>query len=164
VLRGVAITTQEAIGCQLVAEALQLSGTVRVRVFGTSMFPAVLPGDVLVVQRKELGRLLLGDIVLFKRDDRLFAHRVVGQMDRNGVPCVVTSGDSLPANDPPVFPHELLGRVTSIVRGTRQISPQATLFQQLISSLLRNSDFLSRCFLWLLCRNRSASHAIECPT
>jgi signal peptidase I len=164
VLRGVAITTQEAIGCQLVAEALQLSGTARIRVFGTSMFPAVLPGDVLVVQRKEIGRLVLGDIVLFKRDDRLFAHRVVGQMDRNGVPCVVTSGDSLPANDPPVFPHELLGSVTSIVRGTRQISPQATLFQQLISSLLRNSDFLSRCFLWLLCRNRAATQTIECPT
>lgn len=159
-----AITTREAIGCQLVAEALQLSGKARVRVFGTSMFPAVLPGDVLVVQRKEIGQLVPGDIVLFKRDDRLFAHRVVARMDRNGVPCVVTSGDSLPDVDPPVFSHELLGRVTSVVRGPRQISPQATLFRRLISSLLRNSDFLTRCFLWLLCRNRSASQAIECPT
>jgi hypothetical protein len=128
------------------------------------MFPAVLPGDVLVVQRKEIGNLVQGDIVLFKRDDRLFAHRIVGRMERNGVPCVVTSGDSLPHKDPPVFPHELLGRVSSIVRGRREISPKVTLFQKLISSPLRNSDFLTRCSLWLLRRNGSANQAIECPT
>ena len=162
-LRSVAITTRETIGCELIAEVLLLSGTARIRVLGTSMFPAVLPGDVLVVQREELARLVPGDIVLFKRDDRIFAHRVVSQLDRNGVPCVVTSGDSLPANDPPVFPHQLLGRVTSIVRGQRCVSPQATLLRRRTSMLLRNSDFLTKCLLWLLCRNRFLRQAIECP-
>lgn len=159
-----AINTREAIGCQLVGETLTLSGIARVRVFGTSMFPAVLPGDVLIVHRKGMGQILPGDIVVFKCDDRLFAHRVVGLTDQNGAPCVVTSGDSLREVDRPVFAHELLGRVTSIVRGPRQISPQVTLFQKLISNLLRNSDFLTRCSSWLLCRNRTASRAIECPT
>jgi len=161
--RGVPITTRNAVGCQLVSEVLYLSGTARVRVFGSSMFPSVLPGDVLVVGREGLNQAVSGDIVLFTRNNRLFAHRVIGQRNRDDVTWLVTCGDSLAENDPPVFRHELLGRVNSIVRGTRQIDPRATLFGRLTSILLRNSHLLTKCFLWLLCRARSRG-TTECLT
>jgi Peptidase S24-like len=160
----VEITARNPVRCQLVSEVLGLSGRARVRVFGSSMLPSVLPGDILIVHRKEIARLAPGDIVLFKQEDRLFAHRVVSQHNREEIPCLVTCGDSLAENDPPVFPHELLGRVTSIIRGTRQMDPRATLFGRLTSILLRNSHLLTRCYLWLLCRARSLREETECPT
>jgi signal peptidase I len=161
---GFAAEKSAAAGCALIPEVLRLSGTVRLRAFGSSMLPAIFPGDILIIDRAELNRSVPGDIVLFKRDKRLFAHRVVGQHDRNGVRCLVTSGDALAECDSPVFPEELLGRVNSIVRGTRQIDPNATLLGRLISISLRNSDLLRRCFLWLLCRTRCFREGSECPT
>jgi hypothetical protein len=158
-----ALSTHGAAGCQLIADVLQLSGKANVRVTGSSMLPCILPGDILVVQRESLNRLALGDIALFTRDNRLFAHRVV---DRGSVeiPYLVTRGDSLYEHDPPVLPHEVLGRVSSIIRGPRRIKPHTTLLDRLASSLLMQSDFLTRCLLWLLCRIRSLREVTECQT
>src|SRR5260370_7045675 len=100
------------------------------------MLPAILPGDTLVVEQTKTSCAVPGDIVLFRRHERLFAHRVIGQQHRNGVTCIVTSGDSLAESDPPVFRHELLGRVTSILREGRYISPHLTLVHRLISLIL----------------------------
>jgi len=44
---------------------------------GASMLPAVWPGDVLSVCRGSSTQALPGDIILFARQGRLFAHRVV---------------------------------------------------------------------------------------
>lgn len=157
-------TTREAVSYQLLSEVLRLSGTARIRVFGSSMLPAILPGDILIIGRAKLDSAIPGDIVFFKRDDRLFVHRLIGKQDRKGIPCLVTAGDSLAENDPPVLPRELLGRVTSIVRGQRLVSPHTTTFRRLTSIVLRNSDFLKSCLLWLLCRTRSFRGTTECPT
>jgi hypothetical protein len=158
-----ALSTHGAAGCQLIADVLQLSGKANVRVTGSSMLPCVLPGDILVVQREPLNGLALGDIALFTRHNRLFAHRV---MDRGIVetPYLVTRGDSLYEHDPLVLPHEVLGRVSSIIRGPRRIKPHTTLLDRLASSLFMQSDFLTRCLLWLLCRTRSLREVTECLT
>jgi hypothetical protein len=158
-----ALSTHGAAGCQLIADVLQLSGKANVRVTGSSMLPCILPGDILVVQREPLNRLALDDIALFTRHNRLFAHRVI---DRGSVeiPYLVTRGDSLYEHDPPVLSHELLGRVTSIIRGQRRIEPHTTLLDRLASFLFMQSDFVTGCLLWLLCRTRSLREATECLT
>jgi hypothetical protein len=157
------VTTRNTVGCQLIADVLQLSGKAHIRVTGSSMLPCVLPGDVLVVQRERLNQLAPGDIALFARNSRLFAHRVVDR-GSGGFPHLVTCGDSLAEHDQPVLSHELLGRVASIVRGPGRINPRATLLDGLASVLFRHSDFLTRCLLWLLCRTRSLREATECLT
>ena len=144
--------TRSAVGCQLVADVLRMSGKIQIRVYGSSMLPRILPGDIVAVQREEPARLAAGDIVLVARSNRLFAHRVVTRELCDGVPALLTRGDSLPHLDAPVFPNELLGRVTSIRRGSRQLDPRATLFTRWVSRVLGNSEFLKTCLLWLLCR------------
>jgi hypothetical protein len=160
---GVVNTTRNAVGCQLVADVLQLSGKVRIRATGSSMLPCVLPGDVLVVQREPLRQLAPGDIALFTRDERLFAHRVL-QRESGAIPHLITTGDSISDCDRPVLSDELLGRVTSIIRGRRRIHPRATLLDRSASVLFRRSDLLTRCLLWLLCRTRFLREATECLT
>jgi hypothetical protein len=39
----------DRLGCELVADVLRAGGEARVRVMGTSMLPALWPGDILVI-------------------------------------------------------------------------------------------------------------------
>jgi signal peptidase I len=103
---------------ELIAEAVQQYGSVRIRVLGASMRPAVRSGDALLVRRTTLEGLRRGDVAVFLREGRMFAHRVVRRDRRRGV---VTKGDVLPAADAPLAPGELLGRAVTVTRGSRHI-------------------------------------------
>ena len=68
-----------ALKCELAGEVLRSSGTLRLRAMGWSMLPTVWPGDTLVIERIHSDAVSEGDIVLFGRDRRVFAHRVVAK-------------------------------------------------------------------------------------
>jgi hypothetical protein len=106
------------------------------------MLPAVWPGDTLELERTNCHKLSTGDIVLFRRDRRLFAHRVVKSSGR----AIHTRGDALPYTDPIVAEHELLGRVSCIVRDGRRIHPskKVSVSQRAVAGLVRSSDFAAR--------------------
>jgi signal peptidase I len=117
------------LACGLAEEVVRTFGEVRLRVFGTSMVPAILPGDLVSVQRTAIGEISSGEIVLYSREGRMFVHRVVacaGQsLAAQGDPFLTTRGDRLLYNDPPVTSTELLGRVISIERAGHQVEPPA---------------------------------------
>ncbi len=71
------LSETHAVKCELAGDVLRSSGTLRLQVSGWSMLPAIRPGDVLVIHRAGSEDVSKGDIVLFSRDRRLFAHRVV---------------------------------------------------------------------------------------
>jgi len=50
-----------------------------------------------------MGEIRRGHVVLFVRDGRFFVHRVVGKIRREDRTLLVTRGDRLKENDPPVF-------------------------------------------------------------
>jgi len=137
-LRDAVTDESHALKCEMAAEVLRSSGTLRLRVTGWSMLPAVWPGDVLIVERVEPAGVAEGDIVLFVRHRRLIAHRVV----KNHSSTMLTRGDSMQATDSPVSDNEFLGRVTSIVRNDRNIEPSKALGsgQRGIAALVRRSD------------------------
>ena len=155
---------RDVAACQLISEALRLSGKVRLRVLGSSMLPAILPGDSLIVEHTNVSLPVRGDVILFQRYERLFAHRVVARQYRNDCAGIVTAGDSLPENDPLVLPHELLGRVNAVIRSGRYLSPRATRLHRVIAAILKSSDFLTACFLWLLNCTRSPGRGDEWAT
>lgn len=135
---------REILGCELAAEVLRSFGKLRLRTTGASMLPAVWPGDVLSVRRHAVEDALPGDIVLFVREGRLVAHRVVQRtIGKNGIQWV-TRGDSVDGNDAPIPSHALLGRVTTIERGSRRLAPQLSLAGRLVSQILSRSDLCTR--------------------
>lgn len=73
------------------------------------MLPAVWPGDILSVRSRDAAKALPGDIVLFGREGRLVAHRVVERSLRQNRIQWVTRGDTVEGNDAPVSSHQLLG-------------------------------------------------------
>lgn len=103
-----------AAGCGLVAEVADSFGRVRLRVSGTSMAPGIRPGDLLSVERAKLKEISAGQVVVFSREGRLIAHRVIAKTENAGETCLVTRGDRRWRNDAPVSSAEVVGRVTDI--------------------------------------------------
>ena len=102
-------------------DVLKKFGRLRLRAWGESMLPSVWPGDVLTVKRRRPEQLERGNIVLYRRGERLFIHRVTGIQEAGGERWVVTQGDATPHSDPPVAASEVLGCVTNIARGARGV-------------------------------------------
>lgn len=142
-------SSPEIVRCELAAQVLRSFGRLRLRANGASMLPAIWPGDILCVRSHNASAALPGEIVLYKREGRLFAHRVVKRtLHKNSVQWV-TRGDSLDANDPPISGHELLGRVTAINRGNRRVHPRLTFWRNIGASILSRCDFCTRVLLHL---------------
>lgn len=138
-----------ALGCELAAEVVRRFGSLRLRVTGTSMAPAVQPGDLLSIRRADLEEVSPGEIVLFTRHGRLFAHRVVARDSASPEPRLLTRGDRRLKNDPPVSSSEFLGRVTSIERGERRFFSPHRLKgpERVLGCLLRFSDCATSLYL-----------------
>lgn len=116
-----------AVKCELAAEVLRSSGALRLQVNGSSMLPAVWPGDMLLIERAEGQAVSKGDIVLFGRDCRLVAHRVTGRIDTLGESKILTRGDAMRKPDPEVPEGDLLGKVSFISRNGELIAPRKSL-------------------------------------
>ena len=142
------------LACGLAEEVVRTFGEVRLRVFGTSMVPSILPGDLVLIRRASLREVSPGEIVLFLQKGRLFVHRVVDRKlmatsDRPEEPCLITRGDCLRHDDPAVSPDELLGRVVSIERDNREVELPAIGSNRLIVRLLQSSDRVTYLYLRL---------------
>ena len=131
-----------ALKCEMAGEVLLSSGCLRLGVTGWSMLPSIWPGDTLELERAHGNELCEGDIVLFTRAERLFAHRVV----RMSQHAFVTRGDAMPGPDAPVDSGELLGRVVCIMRHGKRIAPSRSLrlSHRAIARVARSSDFGAR--------------------
>jgi signal peptidase I len=149
---------RESVKCQLVADAIRSYGGLRLRVTGSSMLPSVFPGDILSIRQSEIAEVCLGDIVLFERDGRLCAHRVLDKIQGTGEIYLVTQGQQLACADPAISARELLGKVTSIERGESRIDPRAglRLGSRIASVILRHSAIATRLMLHLIASRRSS--------
>jgi len=133
-----------AVCCQLVRDVVCDAGEVRLRLTGTSMLPAMRPGDVVTVRRCNIAELQPGQIVLFHRDSRVVAHRVLRKLQDG----LIVRGDSVPFRDAPLKAFEVVGHVAGIVRNGCSIPLERSLLQRAGAAVLRHSDFCTRVFLF----------------
>jgi signal peptidase I len=129
---------REAGRCSLVADALRSWQRLKLRVTGISMLPSLWPGDLLTIESHQSEQVEPGEIVLYMRGGRFFIHRVVRKgLDAKGT-FLITRGDCMAENDPPVSRGELLGRICEIQRAgsvfvpARKFSP----FHRIMAYLL----------------------------
>jgi signal peptidase I len=139
--------------CELVSEVARNAGKVRLKLTGTSMLPAMWPGDVVTVQRCQLTDLRPGHIVLYRAEGKLVAHRVI----RTFPDLLVTRGDSVPHCDSPVDTSAIVGRVATLVRNHRTIPIKQTWRLRALSAILRRSHLCLRITLRFI--SRRSSHA-----
>jgi signal peptidase len=140
-MRGRSSAEAHALKCELAGEALSSSGRLRLRVTGWSMLPAIFPGDTLVIEPASSESVGKGDIVLFRRDRQLFAHRVSGKSSGASDFQIVIQGDGMANPDPSVSSSQLLGRVSFVVRDGRclELAQTPRLSMRAVAAMERRS-------------------------
>lgn len=127
----------------LAQDTLQRFGRLRFKALGSSMLPAVAPGDILTFRTARPGDLVVGRIVLMAGDGRLVAHRLLSH-DQG---LLTTMGDSLRVPDAPLPAASLLGVLDVHQRGARNLPIGRDHRRALPSAsrwLLRNIPLLHR--------------------
>jgi len=138
----------------LVAEALRLSGRLRLQVHGESMLPALWPGDVVEIASCSIEDVRPGEIVLARRDGRLFLHRLVSTCKPDGF---LLRGDSMPGSDPHFPVEALLGRLVSKADERRGVSGFRVQWSRALGTVLCHCGVARRLALKLhSCRQASA--------
>lgn len=117
---------RSAVELALATKILFAFGELRFVAQGSSMLPSIFPGDTLLVLRQPTANVQPGHVVLFSRDGRFCAHRVIRAIEVDAQPFVITCGDALNQEDLPVAEHELFGRVTAVLRFGKRIELEQT--------------------------------------
>lgn len=152
---------RELLKLELGADVLRSFGELRFVAHGTSMIPAIFPGDILFVRHQPLEAMRRGDVALWSSNGYFCAHRVLRVEKTREESAIVTCGDALGDEDAPIRCSDFLGHVYAIVRrGKRtELARNRGLLLRGIASLACHSDFVTR---WLL-RYNSFLSAIVGP-
>ena len=147
------VVSFEDAGSELVAEMLHRDHRVVIRAGGSSMIPAIWPGDKIEIVPASAVSIGLGQVVFYSNDGRLYVHRIVA-IDG---PAIVTRGDALAVNDRPIARAEILGVASAVVRNGRSF-PLAgrppSYGARLLAFAIRNSSVARRLVLGLRARGR----------
>src|SRR5271157_3410231 len=112
------------------AEGLLSDGkNLSMRVMGGSMSPVLRSGDTIYVEPVKPGDLSAGDIILYKRDEHMIAHRLVDICQKRAPEeskilwgandsgfTFLTKGDTFLSADAPVKANDILGRVYAVAK------------------------------------------------
>ena len=84
---------------------------------GKCMYPCIRPKDALHLESRNAGGIQVGDIAVYRRFNRLFAHRTIDKGSKDGHDYIVTRPDTARlGNDGPSFDKDILGIVVRIER------------------------------------------------
>jgi signal peptidase len=151
---------------ELIVEALRAGNPAVIRVGGSSMIPTIWPGDTIEIAPADNASIGTGRVVLYSRDGRLYAHRIV-EIDDAGRARqrIVTRGDALAVDDPAIDCPEILGVVSAVIRQGRriQLAERAPSHRaRLLAFAIRNSSIARRLILGVRARCRGKT-LDRCP-
>ncbi len=90
---------------------------------GYSMWPAIRPGDMVVIGPWSVEAAAAGQVVALRRDGGFVIHRVTAVTTVAGRKLIITRGDTAARADEPAGPETVAGMVISVTRRGRQFLP-----------------------------------------
>ncbi len=114
----------------LTSELLSRGTRVRFRPSGRSMYPSIREGELITVEPVDPNDVKRGDIILYRSERGVIAHRVVVGTDQPSSPTQSSvlsphyflRGDASLCCDQPVAAHQILGRVIRVERDGRSVA------------------------------------------
>jgi signal peptidase I len=107
----------------LSADLLGCGYDVRFRATGRSMHPAIREGETITVRPVLPSTIRRGDIILYRWQQGVIAHRVIGIAKAAGGDFrLLTRGDAAGAQVEPVAPDQVLGKVVAAERNGRRVN------------------------------------------
>jgi signal peptidase I len=139
-------------------ELLRSGQGIRFRAPGRSMYPTIKEGETITVQPVAPSVVRRGDIILYRFEGGVIAHRVVRIERKKGDPMTQPSTlsphylfilrpDASDICDDPVEPSQVLGKVVSVERNGRIID----LYGRRVKMLRTAHVCASRLKRWMLC-------------
>jgi hypothetical protein len=116
-------TEEKQLAVATIIKMLGEGRTVAVTAGGFSMWPAIRPGDTVVIGPRGEGPPAAGQIVALRRDGGFVLHRITRVITDSGRMLIVTCGDAAARADEPAGPETIIGVVLSVTRAGRQLSP-----------------------------------------
>jgi hypothetical protein len=119
-------------------ELLRQGKSVRFHAPGRSMYPTIKENEVITVEPIEPSLINVGDIILYRQERSVVAHRVVRLIrsdppppcsldaehpSNNTRPSFFFSDDTWGNDDVPVAGEQILGKVVSVERNGRSVNP-----------------------------------------
>ena len=108
----------------LADELLDKGTSIRIEASGYSMYPAIVPGNTIIIKPVAAEELKCGMIIAWKREKDLVVHRLVLAYESDNEKYYITRGDSCQSSDKPVSFNMIAGRVEAIYKGHRLLRPQ----------------------------------------
>jgi signal peptidase I len=122
---------------------------IRVRADGYSMYPAIKPGSVILIEPfiEEMNPMP-GEILAWKRESGFVVHRLVSIIKNDDGIMFKTRGDSCSFEDQPVSGEQVAGRVTSVETSSGKILKSG-------NELIQHPAYLyNRLMIWILLKCR----------
>ncbi|MBN2360447.1 MAG: S24/S26 family peptidase [Deltaproteobacteria bacterium] len=113
------VLANSALFVDVVQEILARQFAVRFRAAGHSMRPAILDGDLVVIEPLSGAAPGPGSVVLARAGGRLLLHRVVDVRKVRGRTRVVLQGDASASPDPLLESSQILALLTRVARRGR---------------------------------------------
>jgi len=128
-------------------ELLRSGQSIRFRAPGRSMYPTIKEDETITVQSVAPSRIKMGDIILYRLEAVVIAHRVVRiERGEHGGSRFILRGDASGAPDEAVEPGQVLGKVVSVERGGRSID----LYSRRVKMLRTAHVWASRLKRWII--------------
>jgi ATP-binding cassette subfamily B protein len=86
---------------------------------GYSMYPTLRPGDIGIVEKWNTDELKIGDIIVFKANNKLVAHRLIKIIFRNDIRLYIAKGDKNNYFDEAFGDNAFVGKLTSFQRKSK---------------------------------------------
>jgi hypothetical protein len=116
-------TAEKELVSGAVLSLLDEGRSVTVTAGGYSMWPAIRPGDAVVIGPCGESVAAAGQVVALRRDGGFVLHRVLRVMSVSGRQLIVTCGDAAVRADDPAGPEAVAGVVQYVIRSGRQFPP-----------------------------------------
>ncbi|HNW38873.1 MAG TPA: hypothetical protein PKI44_00395 [Candidatus Omnitrophota bacterium] len=114
---------------------------------GFCMYPCLRPADKLYISGKNAEQVKIGEIAVYRRNNRLFAHRTVSKGHDGKLNYIITRADTVKCgNDGRIFDENLVGVVSAIERKGRilgtESNPQSAVIELYLKIFLGIRKFM----------------------
>lgn len=110
-----------SLAADAVAALLEEGKNITVTAGGYSMWPAIRPGDTVLIGPWSSGVAAAGQVVALRRDGGYVIHRITEVITVNGRQLISTRGDAAARTDEPAGPEAIAGLVQAVIRRGRQL-------------------------------------------
>ncbi|HOX54897.1 MAG TPA: signal peptidase I [Candidatus Omnitrophota bacterium] len=148
------VLLQDAVAI-LIKEGLAKGKHPEFQIISSSMHPTLQPGDRIFVKQYTASNPSCGDIITYKLNKNIIAHRFLYQQDEN---FFIAQGDNTKKIDPPVPNDALFGKIVAIERDGYKVNLETkkwNLTNKIIADILISKTKDKNFFAKLLCCLRS---------